>query len=339
MSVTSSPRPMNQLQAIRIFMRVVELGSFSKVADEIDTSSSAITRYVSGLEECLKARLLNRNTRHLSLTESGKEYYDGCRDIVARLDELEFALQETSGDVSGTLRIAASLPIVNSGLTRILSGYKALHPRIHFDVTAFDAHIDFVEGAFDVCFSEEYRLASSILICRRIAVVKEVLVASPTYLAQRGTPTTPHDLGEHTLVGTPHDTPRAWTFTDGNETHEVDVRYGLTTTNALVAREAVLNHMGVALLPVSFVTEHLMRGTLITLFDGFCINGGARDVCLFYSGRENMPRKLRAFIDYSVAQYRALGNTAAPREVASPSSSSLLARSRTSAGMEPSQRG
>src|SRR5271156_2016203 len=103
MSVTSSSSPMNQLQAIRIFMRVVELGSFVKVAEQIDTSTSAITRYVSGLEERLNVRLLNRNTRHVSLTEIGKEYYNGCRDIVERLDELDFALQETSGNVSGTL--------------------------------------------------------------------------------------------------------------------------------------------------------------------------------------------------------------------------------------------
>jgi DNA-binding transcriptional LysR family regulator len=307
---------MNQLQAIRIFMRVVELGSFVKVAEQIDTSTSAITRYVSGLEERLNVRLLNRNTRHVSLTEIGKEYYNGCRDIVERLDELDFALQETSGNVSGTLRIAASLTIVNSGLARVLSGYKALHPRVHIDVTAFDARIDFVEGAFDVCFSEECRLASSILICRRIAVAKEILVASPAYLAQRGTPTTPKALGEHNLLGTTHDTPRTWTFTDESTTHRVEVRCGLTTTNTLVAREAVLNHMGIALLPASFVTEHLMRGTLISLFDRFCINGGARDVCLFYSGRENLPRKVRAFIDYAVTQYRAFENKAALREVA-----------------------
>jgi DNA-binding transcriptional LysR family regulator len=307
---------MNQLQAIRIFMRVVELGSFVKVAEQIDTSTSAITRYVSGLEERLNIRLLNRNTRHVSPTEIGKEYYKGCCDVVARLDELEFALQETSGDVSGTLRIAASLTIVNAGLARVLSGYKALHPRVHFDVTAFDSRIDFVEGAFDVCFSEEWRLASSILICRRIAAVREVLVASPTYLDLRGTPTTPDALGEHSLLGTSLDTPRTWTFTDESRTHRVEVRYGLTTTNTLVAREAVLNHMGIALLPASFVTEHLMRGTLISLFDRFCINGGARDVCLFYSGRENLPRKVRAFIDYAVTQYRAFGNTAALREVA-----------------------
>jgi DNA-binding transcriptional LysR family regulator len=316
MSVTSSSSPMNQLQAMRIFMRVVELGSFAKVAEQIDTSTSAITRYVSGLEERLKARLLNRNTRHISLTESGKEYDESCRDIVQRLDALESNLRETSGDVSGTLRVAASLTIANSGLARVLSGYRALYPRVNFDVTAFDARIDFVQGAFDVCFSEDYRLASSMLICRRLAVMKEILVASPTYLSQRGTPTTPDALGEHSLLCTPYDTPRTWTFTDGAKSHQVDVRYGLTTTNNLVAREAVLNHMGIALLPASFVTEHLMRGTLIRLFERFSINGGARDVSLFYSGRENMPRKVRAFIDYAVTQYRTFGNAAALREVA-----------------------
>ena len=154
-------------------------------------------------------------------------------------------------------------------LARVLSGYRALYPRVNFDVTAFDARIDFVQGAFDVCFSEDYRLASSMRICRRLAVMKEILVASPTYLAQRGTPTTPDAMGEHSLLCTPYDTPRTWTFTGGAKSHQVDVRYGLTTTNSLVAREAVLNHMGIALLPASFVTEHLMRGTLIRLFERF----------------------------------------------------------------------
>jgi DNA-binding transcriptional LysR family regulator len=316
MSITSYHSAMNQLQAIRIFMRVVELGSFVKVAEEIDTSSSVITRHISGLEHRLNVRLLNRNTRHLSLTEIGKEYYSGCRDVVTRLDGLEIELQETSEDVSGTLRVAASRTIVNSGLARVLSGYRALHPRVHLDVTAFDARIDFVEGAFDVCLSEECRLASSILICRHIAVAKDVLVTSPTYLARRGTPATPEALGEHSFLGNPHDSPRTWMFSDESGTHRVEVRYDLTTTDTLVAREAVLNHMGIALLPASFVAEQLMRGTLISLFDRFSINGGARDVCLFYSSRENLPRKVRAFIDYAVGQYRAFGNAAALREVA-----------------------
>lgn len=256
------------------------------------------------LEAHLNMRLLNRNTRSLSLTEVGRSYLEGCRFIIDRLDELESSLLQTTRDVSGTLRLAAPMTLVASGLAQLLANYRAVHPRVDFDITTFDTHIDIVEGGFDVCFSDDRRLTSSTLISRRLTVVEEVLVASPTYLAERGTPADAPSLTEHSLLTITDGASRTWEFSDSSGVHRVCAGGGVNATSSLLVREAALNHMGIALLPTPLVTDEIERGTLIRLLDHLEVNGGPRHISILYSGRTNLSRKVRSFIDFTVAQYR-----------------------------------
>jgi DNA-binding transcriptional LysR family regulator len=121
---------MNQLQAMRVFTRVVDLASFNLAARQLGMSAAAVTRSVSMLEAHLNMRLLNRTTRSLSLTEVGKEYLDGCRTIIEKLDEMESNLVQTTRDPRGTLRIATPMTFATSGLGNLLASYRTLHPRI-----------------------------------------------------------------------------------------------------------------------------------------------------------------------------------------------------------------
>jgi DNA-binding transcriptional LysR family regulator len=294
---------MNQFQAMRVFTRVVELGSFSLAARQLGMSAAAVTRSIRMLEAHLNMRLLNRNTRSLSLTEVGKDYLQGCRTIIDRLDELESNLSQTTREVRGTLRLAAPMTFVASGLAQLLAGYRAAHPLVDFDVTTFDTRIDMVEGGFDVGFSDERRITGSTLVSRRLTVVNEIIVASPAYLARHGTPIDPHSLGEHSLLAFTDGTARAWAFADASGVYRVSTGAGMNATSSLMVREAALNHMGIALLPTSLVVEDIRRGALVRLLDQFEVNGGPCHISLLYSGRTNLSRKVRSFIDYTVEQF------------------------------------
>ena len=307
---------MNQLQAMRVFTRVVDLASFNLAARQLGMSAAAVTRSVSMLEAHLNMRLLNRTTRSLSLTEVGKEYLDGCRTIIEKLDEMESNLVQTTRDPRGTLRIATPMTFAASGLGNLLATYRTLHPRVDFDITTFDTHIDMVEGGYDVCFSDDRRLASSTLVSRTLTSIEEVTVASPSYLARHGTPRDPAALNRHGLLTVSDGTSRTWEFADADGVYRVNTGSALTATSSAMVRVAALNHMGIALLPLPFVDEDLAHGTLVPVLEEYQVNGGPRHVSILYSGRNYLSMKVRSFIDFAVSQYRAPDKQVALRVVA-----------------------
>jgi DNA-binding transcriptional LysR family regulator len=264
----------------------------------------------------LNMRLLNRTTRSLSLTEVGREYLDGCRTIIEKLDEMESNLVQTTRDPRGTLRIATPMTFAAAGLGTLLASYRALHPRVDFDVTTYDTHIDMVEGGYDVCFSDDRRLASSTLISRALTSIEEVTVASPAYLARHGTPRDPAALNRHGLLTVSDGTSRTWEFADANGVYRVNTGSALTATSSAMVRVAALNHMGIALLPLPFVTDDLAQGALVPVLEQFEVNGGPRSVSILYSGRNYLSMKVRSFIDFAVSQYRAPDKPVALRVVA-----------------------
>jgi DNA-binding transcriptional LysR family regulator len=259
---------------------------------------------------------LNRTTRSLSLTDVGREYLDGCRAIIEKLDEMESNLLETTRDPQGTLRIATPMTFATAGLGALLAAYRTLHPRVDFDVTTFDTQIDLVEGGFDVCFSDDRRLANSTLVSRTLTSVDELTVASPTYLARNGTPRDPAALNRHGLLTVSDGSPRAWEFADADGIYRVNTGSALTATSSAMVRVAALNHMGIALLPMPIIADDLTRGALVPVLEQFEINGGPRQVSILYSGRNYLSMRVRSFIDFAVSQYRAPDRPVALRAVA-----------------------
>ncbi|GAB7535505.1 LysR family transcriptional regulator [Burkholderia sp. 3C] len=307
---------MNQLQAMRVFTRVVDLESFNLAARQLGMSAAAVTRSVGMLEAHLNMRLLNRTTRSLSLTEAGREYLDGCRVIIEKLDEVESNLVRATRDPRGTLRVAASMSFAAGGLGDLLAGYRLQHPRVGFDVTTFDTHIDMVEGGYDVCFSDDRRLVSATLVSRSLTTVREVLVASPQYLARHGTPADPAALNNHSLLTVSDGAARTWEFADHDGVCRVYTGQALASSGSAMVRVAALSHMGIALLPEPLVTPDIERGELVTLLDHYAANGGPRNISILYPGRNYLSMKVRSFIDFSVGRYRGADRTAPLRAVA-----------------------
>jgi DNA-binding transcriptional LysR family regulator len=307
---------MNQLQAMRIFMRVVDLNSFALAGKQLDLSAASVTRCVSMLEAHLNLRLLNRSTRSLSLTEAGQQYLDGCRVVIEKLDEVESNLHQATRDPYGTLRIASPTTFASAGLGPLLASYRALHPRVAFDVTTFDTQIDMAEGGFDVFFTDDLRRASSTMVSRRLTSIKEILVASPAYLSRHGTPRDPSVLSSHKLLTVADVSPRMLELSDTNGTYRVGGASALRATSSAMVRVAALNHMGIAYLPAPCVEDDLVNGSLVPILGQYKINSGSRHIALLYSGRNYLSTKVRSFIDFAVSQYAAPDKPVALRVVA-----------------------
>lgn len=295
---------MNQLQAMRVFIRVVDLASFHLAAKQLGMSAAAVTRSVSTLEAHLNMRLINRSTRRFSLTEIGQEYVDGCRNVIAELDNIESNLARTNRDMSGTLRIATSTTFATCGLGNLLSAYRDSFPRINFDVTTYDAAIELIDGGFDIGFSVDRDLPSTTLISRQLTTYREIAVASPSYLARHGTPNTPNSLAGHPLLSPALGNTRVWQFSDNETTYRVSTANALCSPNISTIKSAALADMGIALLPAPFVKEDVARGDLLPILGHYHVAGGPRCVSICYTGRTYLSAKVRHFIDFAVSQYR-----------------------------------
>lgn len=301
---------MNQLQAMRVFARVVELASFNLAARQLGVSPAAVTRSIGMLEAHLNTRLLNRTTRALSLTEAGSKYLNGCRAIIEQLDEMEANLVQSTRAPCGTLRIASIATFAHSGLPSLLGAYQALHPGVSFDVTTFDVHINMVEGGFDICFSNDPRLFSSSLICRSLTSIPQIVVASPTYLAGHESLRSPLDLNRHMLLCRSDSGMRCWEFVDGTGTTRVTVNGALISPSYAMLKAAALHHMGIALVPRPLVEWDLQHGALVPLFDQYEVGAGPRHLNILYSSPGHLLMKVRSFVDFVVDQYRTPGRPA-----------------------------
>jgi DNA-binding transcriptional LysR family regulator len=293
---------MNKLEAIRVFMRVAELSSFSLAGKQLNKSPAAITRNVAMLEAQLNMRLMNRSTRSLSLTEAAKVYLDGCRAVTRALDEVESGLVRTAHDHCGVLRIASPAVFATTGLASLLASYRTIAPRVDFEVTTSDGPIDVIEGGFDVCFSTDRYPISSSLVCRPLITIKEILVAAPAYLARRGEPTSPFSLQQHDLL-TERDGARSWEFADGTGVQKITVSSILSATSSAAVRSAALANMGIALLPIPLVADDIAKARLVPLLDRYQINGGPQHIALVYYERRCLTAKVSSFIDFVLDRF------------------------------------
>jgi DNA-binding transcriptional LysR family regulator len=308
---------MNQIQGMRVFMRVVDLNSFALAARQLGMSPAAVTRSINMLEAHLNVRLINRSTRCLSLTEAGTEYLEGCRSIINTLDEIESSLIKTTRSPHGTLRIATSAAFAVTELCELLTAYHQTQPLVDFDITSFDSQIDMIEGSFDVGFVDMRRQSGSSMVSRELVNFDEVLAASPAYLARRGAPAKPTALGSHSLLIVSDGSPRAWELTDGTEIYRVQaLRNALRTPSHAVAHAAAVSHLGIALLPTPLIRHDLERGVLVRVLESYPLKDASRTVSIVYAGRTQLTAKVRTFIDFSVGFFRAKGRSVPLRAVA-----------------------
>jgi DNA-binding transcriptional LysR family regulator len=189
-----------KLKAMRVFMNVAELGSFALAGTKMKISPSATTCSIAMLEKQLNVRLVNRTTRSLPLTATGRTYFDECHQILNDLGDLDSSVIRTTRDPSGTLRIAVPMAYAAVELGQLLSPYRAVHAYVESEVDVYDALIDLFGGTFDLAFFSDCDPASSSHVVRPLVSVKDVMVASPGYLKLHAEPLQPASLEQHHLL-------------------------------------------------------------------------------------------------------------------------------------------
>lgn len=296
----------NLFQAMQAFVKVADVGSFAQAAAQLGVSTSVMTRHVSSLEQHLGIRLFQRTTRKVVLTEAGAEYADGCRMLLAELDEVESRATTTSKDVTGDLRIVALGSFSLFRLTPLFADYQARFPHVSLRVTLTEKRVDLLEGGFDVGIVTEHMIRSESLVVRRLLSSHVVPVAAAAYLAQAGDPRTPAELSRHRTIAAPLDaTPQSWAFSrrDGDD-ESVALDASFTVNSMIMQKQAALGAMGIALLPLEMVADELRAGTLVRVLGDYTVLNGDVAVSLVYPSREFVPRKVREFIDLAVGYFK-----------------------------------
>lgn len=289
---------MDTLEAMRVFVTVVERNGFSAAADALDMSTASVTRQVAALEKRLGTRLLNRTTRRVGLSSAGSGYYQRAVELLGELAELEAAVGAQALAPAGLLRINAPVSFGIARLGPLLAGYHARHPQVKLDLTLGDRLVDIVEEGYDVALRIT-RQPSPSLIARKLAQMPVLLCAAPGYLARAGTPQVPSDLSRHACL--------TYSYWSGGETWQlqgpggeatVAVSGGLRANNGEVLREAACSGLGIVLQPQFVVGPALASGALVPVLPQWQV--APIGLYAVYASRSHLAPKVRSFIDYLV---------------------------------------
>lgn len=287
---------MDRFQEMQSFVAVVNAGSFVKAADALKTSKAAVSRHVAELEQRLGARLLNRTTRKLSLTDDGQAFYLHCVDILASVEEAESDLSARSGEASGRVRVSAPVTLGILYLAPLWGKFLASHPRVSLDVSLSDRTVDPVEEGYDLVI----RIASAphpTLIGRKLATSRIVLCASPAYLEKHGEPKHPRELAGHDVIAYSYwSLGDEWRFEGPDGPVQVSVHARLSANSGDTCRAAALAHQGIILQPDFLVGEDLRAGRLKELMPQY--RSMELGLYALYSSRKQLPLKLRHLIDF-----------------------------------------
>jgi len=293
---------MDRFAAMQVFTKVVEAGSFARAAERLGISTSVASRQVADLETHLQARLLNRTTRRLSLTESGQAFYDRALEVLAGLDEAEAAAAQHVAVPRGTIKLNAALAFGILHLAPVLDDYLARYPEVSIDVTLTDRVVDLVEEGYDLALRIA-ELRNPTLVGRKIGVTHGVVCASPDYLKRHGVPRVPADLEQHNcLLYSYAPTFGEWTFRDrkgGEQT--VRVAGNLRANNGNLLREAALRGVGLLREPSFQVDEDLRTGRLVPLLQDYAMH----EIPMYavYASRKHVSAKVRSFVDFLAGHF------------------------------------
>ncbi|HME84099.1 MAG TPA: LysR family transcriptional regulator [Roseiarcus sp.] len=293
---------MDRLAALETFVRVAEARSFSEAARRLRASKSAVSRNIGALEAELGVRLFQRTTRSLNLTEAGRSYCERAARILADLEEANLAVSQLQAAPRGRLRVSAPMSFGFLHLAPALPDFLARYPEVAVDITMSDRFVDLVDEGFDVAVRIG-ALEDSSLIARKLAPIRRVVCASPSYFKSRGAPETPDDLKRHECLSNSNiASSQEWRFTtrDGKP-WPVEVKGRLSANNGDLLRIAALKGLGVVNLPTFIVGSDLQAGALATTLDEFI----TQDMTLsaVYPQSRHLSPKVRALVDFLVDRF------------------------------------
>jgi DNA-binding transcriptional LysR family regulator len=299
---TETNESMDTLTDVAVFVRVVERGSFTLAATDLDLSRAVVSKYLSRLEERLGARLLHRTTRRLSLTEAGAALFEASRGAIERIEEAEAAVAQLQSAPRGRLRVSAPMSFGILHLGPALAAFARAYPQVALDLRLDDRYVNLVEEGVDVAVRIG-ALHDSSLVARRVGASTALACASPAYLAEFGEPETPQDLAAHDcLLYAYLSTANVWRFTapDGREI-PVAVSGKLRANNGIILTEAGVAGQGIIMMPSFYVAPLLRDGRLKRILARYRLP--ELGIHAVYPQRAHVPPKVRVFVDFLAQRF------------------------------------
>ena len=292
---------MEDLTAMVVFAKVVEEKSLSGAARKLDLSKSRVSKLVAKLEKSLGARLLNRTTRQMSLTEVGAVFYEHCVRIVEELEEAKLAVSRLHSEPRGVLKVSASVAFGTLHIAPVFADFIARYPEVTIDMTINDRFVDLAEEGYDVAIRIAKDPGQNI-VARKLAPVHRKICATPGYFARRGVPRTPAELARHNcLVYTYLQPQDRWQLKGPDGEVSVAVSGNLRLNDDEALSQAVLGGLGIAVLPTFIIGGDLQSGRLQSVLSDYV--PVVRHIYAVYLPNRHLSAKVRAFIDFLLERF------------------------------------
>ncbi|MGX1097366.1 LysR substrate-binding domain-containing protein [Amorphus sp. MBR-141] len=293
---------MDRLHEIEVFIAVADAGSFAKAGVRLRLSPPAVTRAISALEDRLGARVFNRTTRSVTITDVGRSFLESARRVLTDLDAAEKEAVGETAMPQGHLTITASVTFGRSALPPVVCSFLAQHPRVSASVLLLDRVVNLVEEGIDIAVRIGH-LPDSSLMAKRIGAVHRVLVASPDYLARRGAPVAPTNLRLHSIIAFTGLMPnREWRFLNGQKQGSLNLNPAFEINDAVAAIQIAEKGHGIAIALSYMVSDQIRAGTLVPVLDAF--KPPAEPVHLVYPHARFVAPKIRAFVDFAAPRLK-----------------------------------
>ncbi|TCT04611.1 LysR family transcriptional regulator [Aquabacter spiritensis] len=292
----------DRARELEVFAAIVRCGSFSAAGRDLGLTPSAVSRTIDRIEARLGVRLMLRTTRALTMTAEGQAYLGAARRILADLDDAEREIAD-QGAPRGRLRVSAALAHGRQCIVPLLGEFAALYPHILVDISLTDAIADIHGGQADVAIRFGV-LADSPLTARRVGQTGRTIVASPEYLARRGTPQVPEDLHDHNCLN--FNFRRAepvWPFRKEGRDYALTVHGNIEANNGETLGQLAIAGVGITRVGNFSVAEDLAAGRLVPVLEAFN-PGDVEHIHAVFVGGANMPARVRVFVDFIASKLR-----------------------------------
>ena len=292
---------MDRLNAMHLFVRVAELGSFSAAAQQLGLDRSVVTRQIAALETHLGVKLMARSTRRLTLTSAGTAYLDKCRVILNLVEVAETDIAEERQTPRGTIRISVPLSFGLKKVTPLLLEFAARYPDVSLEMDYTDRRVHLIEEGFDLSIRITSRLESSDVV-RKVGSSRMLLIASPAYLALHGNPQHPSELTQHACLGyASAGKQQVWQFEVDGALMTIPLRARLTANNGEMLTEAAAKGLGITCQPDFITDSHLAAGSVRQILADYPLP--ELGIYVMLPGNRQIPHRVRVMMDFLAASF------------------------------------
>ncbi|WP_368928845.1 LysR family transcriptional regulator [Mixta calida] len=289
---------MDKIHAMKVFVTVAEMESFTRAAESLGQPKGSLSRQIQALEDRMGARLLHRTTRRVQLTQDGLVYYERCRDVLATLEEMDTLFQKEPATLSGRLRVDMPVALATDIIIPQLPQFLQHYPSLELELSSSDRQVDVIREGFD-CVVRIGQLQDSGLMSRTLGHLPMINCASPDYLMRFGMPLRLEDLSQHAMVhysqqlGSAHS---GFEFFDGQRSHFIQTGGALTVNSTPAYRHACLAGLGIIQVPRHGVQALLENQRLVEVLPHFCAR--PMPLSLLWPHRRNLAQRVRVFMEW-----------------------------------------